>query len=58
MSQHAAKEAARARKRMLAAGRKINGTWEVRTFMRFAAGGTRETFWESTRRGGDAARSR
>jgi hypothetical protein len=38
-------------KRMLATGRKINGTWEVRTFMRSAAGepaGT-ETFWERWR---------
>ena len=35
-----------ARKRMLAAGRKINGTWEVRTFMREAASGGRRTFWE------------
>jgi len=34
-------------KRMLAAGRKINGTWNVTTFLRAAVGGTRETFWEA-----------
>ena len=34
------------RKRLLAAGRKINGTWEIRTFMRDAANGGRRTFWE------------
>jgi hypothetical protein len=45
-----------ANKRMLAAGRKINGTWEVRTFLRFAA--ERTPFWEATRRGGDAGRRR
>ncbi len=33
-------------KRLLAVGRKINGTWEVRTFMREAVGGGRRTFWE------------
>ncbi len=33
-------------KRLLAVGRKINGTWEVRTFMRTAAGNGRRTFWE------------
>ena len=36
------------RKRMLATGRKINGTWNVVTFLRAAAGGSRETFWESS----------
>ncbi len=52
-----------ARKRMLAAGRKINGIWHVTTFLRAAAGGTAETFWEtraqparSRRRGPKAAR--
>jgi hypothetical protein len=35
------------RRRMLATGRKINGTWEIRTFMRDAANGGRRTFWES-----------
>ena len=45
-----------ASKRMLAAGRKINGTWEVRTFLRFAA--ERTPFWEATRRGGDVGRRR
>jgi hypothetical protein len=38
-------------KRMLATGRKINGTWEVRTFMRSVAGTApkNETFWERFR---------
>jgi len=38
-------------KRMLATGRKINGTWEVRTFMRPVAGTAsgNETFWERFR---------
>ena len=36
-----------ARKRLLATGRKINGTWEIRTFMRNAANGGRRTFWEA-----------
>jgi len=39
-------------KRMLAAGRKINGTWEVRTFLRLgqaAAATEDETFWERWR---------
>jgi len=36
-----------ARKRLLATGRKINGTWEIRTFMRKAANGGRRTFWEA-----------
>ena len=48
MMQRNATEGARpARKRMLAAGRKINGTWNVTTFLRAAAGGTHETFWEA-----------
>lgn len=36
-------------KRMLATGKKINGTWEVRTFLRLGAAGAAagsETFWE------------
>ena len=37
-----------ARKRLLAAGRKINGTWNVTTFLRAAAGGSGDTFWESS----------
>ena len=36
------------RKRLLATGRKMNGTWEIRTFMREAANGGRRTFWEKT----------
>jgi hypothetical protein len=41
-------------KRLLATGRKINGTWEVRTFLRLgaanaAAGNGNETFWERWR---------
>lgn len=36
-----------ARKRLLATGRKINGTWEIRTFMREAANGGRRPFWEA-----------
>ena len=41
-------------KRLLATGRKINGTWEVRTFLRLgaanaAAGTANETFWERWR---------
>jgi hypothetical protein len=34
-------------KRLLAAGRKINGTWQVRTFLR-AANDVREPFWQTT----------
>jgi hypothetical protein len=34
-------------KRLLAAGRKINGTWQVRTFLR-AANDAREPFWQTT----------
>jgi hypothetical protein len=39
-------------KRMLATGRKINGTWEVRTFLRLGAANAaagNETFWERWR---------
>lgn len=39
-------------KRLLATGRKINGTWEVRTFLRLGAANTDagdETFWERWR---------
>jgi len=39
-------ESRRTRKHLLALGRKINGTWEVRTFLRDAAGTARNTFWE------------
>ena len=53
MSQHKMVEGSRKpAKRLLATGRKINGTWEVRTFMRVgaanAANGS-ETFWERWR---------
>ena len=34
-------------KRLLAAGRKINGTWQVKTFLR-AANDVREPFWQTT----------
>ena len=37
-------------KRMLAAGRKINGIWQVKTFLHSAAT-TGETFWEAGARG-------
>jgi hypothetical protein len=33
-------------KRLLATGRKINGTWQVRTFLR-AANDAREPFWQT-----------
>jgi len=36
-------------KRLLAAGAKINGTWNVVTFLRPASGGSSQPFWESTR---------
>ena len=39
-------------KRLLATGRKINGTWEVRTFLRLGAANAaagNETFWERWR---------
>ena len=45
--QAATDDARPARKRMLAAGRKINGIWNVTTFLRAAAGGPHETFWEA-----------
>jgi hypothetical protein len=41
-------------KRMLAAGRKIDGVWQVKTFLRGAVNGA-ETFWEA-RRGPKQAR--
>jgi hypothetical protein len=34
-------------KRLLVAGRKINGTWQVKTFLR-TVNDTREPFWQST----------
>lgn len=34
-------------KRLLAAGRKINGTWQVKTFLHTAPE-PREPFWQST----------
>ena len=43
-------------KRLLAAGSKINGTWNVVTFLRPASGSASEPFWESTRHA--ATRSR
>jgi len=36
-------------KRLLVAGRKIDGIWRVKTFLRAAAGGAGETFWETAR---------
>lgn len=55
MSQHKVEGSRKPAKRMLATGRKINGTWEVRTFLRLGAAnaaanaaGT-ETFWERWR---------
>jgi len=33
-------------KRMIAAGRKIDGVWQVTTFLRNAANGAHLTFWE------------
>jgi len=53
MSQQTRTDGARkSAKRMLAAGRKINGTWEVRTFLRLgpASAATEDaTFWERWR---------
>jgi hypothetical protein len=43
---------------LLAAGRKINGTWEVRTFLRLGAANaatSNETFWERWRWSGNRA---
>lgn len=37
-------------KRLLAAGRKVNGVWQVKTFLRAATVGARETFWEKSSR--------
>ncbi len=52
MSQQKVEGTRKPAKRLLATGRKINGTWEVRTFLRLgaanAAGGN-ETFWERWR---------
>jgi hypothetical protein len=36
-------------KRMLAAGAKINGTWQVTTFLRPAGTASRQPFWEGPR---------
>jgi hypothetical protein len=36
-------------KRMVAAGRKINGTWQVKTFLR-AVSEPREPFWQTPTR--------
>lgn len=36
-------------KRMVAAGRKINGTWQVKTFLR-AVNEPREPFWQTPTR--------
>ncbi len=53
MSQHKIEGTRKPAKRLLATGRKINGTWEVRTFLRLGAAnapaGTNETFWERWR---------
>ena len=37
-------------KRMLAAGRKIDGVWTVRTFLRSLTGEEPVHFWETSRR--------
>jgi hypothetical protein len=52
MSQQKSEGTRKPAKRMLATGRKINGTWEVRTFMRNGAANANagsETFWERWR---------
>lgn len=52
MSQHKVEGSRKPAKRLLATGRKINGTWEVRTFMRVGAANAatgNETFWERWR---------
>lgn len=36
-------------KRLLVAGRKINGTWQVKTFLR-TAGDPRKPFWQTPAR--------
>ncbi len=59
MSQHKMVDGPRKpAKRLLAAGRKINGTWEVRTFLRLGAANAAtpsETFWERWRWSGSRA---
>jgi hypothetical protein len=37
-------------KRLLAAGRKVDGVWQVKTFLRAATSDARETFWETAAR--------
>lgn len=54
MSQHKIEGTRKPAKRLLATGRKINGTWEVRTFLRLGAANANanagtETFWERWR---------
>jgi len=34
-------------KRLLVTGRKIDGVWQVRTFLRAVSGSARDTFWET-----------
>lgn len=54
MSQHKVEGTRKPTKRLLATGRKINGTWEVRTFLRLGAANAaagNETFWERWRWG-------
>jgi hypothetical protein len=41
-------------KRLLVAGRKINGIWQVRTFLRAASSTTRDAFWETATTAGKA----
>ncbi len=52
----AKKTALPAGKRLLAAGSKINGTWQVVTFLRPASGSATQPFWESTRQSASRAR--
>ena len=50
--QHKVEGTRKPAKRLLATGRKINGTWEVRTFLRLGAANAaagNETFWERWR---------
>ena len=52
MSQNKIEGTRKPAKRLLATGRKINGTWEVRTFLRLGAANAttgNETFWERWR---------
>jgi len=52
MSQNKVEGTRKPAKRLLATGRKINGTWEVRTFLRLGAANAaagNETFWERWR---------